>query len=95
MKTEYNMKMTGRQVSPVHLIYLSPGRMLLSKKRYSDWRKIQDDYESYMTSLGPFTEEGLVGFLSEEYGNDDEKWGFSRGEIRDFMKSDATVLETQ
>lgn len=67
--------------------------MLLSKKRYSAWREIQDEYENYMTSLGPFTEEELVGFLSEQYGSDDKKWGFSRGEIGDFMQSNAMVLK--
>ena len=25
--------------------------MLLSRKTYSDWREIQDEYEDYMTSL--------------------------------------------
>jgi hypothetical protein len=31
--------------------------MLLSKKHYSSWREIQDEYESFMTSLGPYTEQ--------------------------------------
>lgn len=69
--------------------------MLLSKKQYSDWRAIQDEYESYMTSLGAFSVEELVNFLSEEYGNDESAWGFSGEEIRSFMKSDAIVLEAR
>jgi hypothetical protein len=85
----------SRRTSPVHLIYLRPDGMLLSRKRYSDWREIQDEYEEYMTSLGPFSVDELVGFLSEQYGSDDAKWGFSREEIEGFMESDATVLEAR
>lgn len=66
--------------------------MLLSRKHYSDWREIQDEYGDYMTSLGPFTEEGLADFLAAQYGQDDAQWGFTREEVRVFMKSDATVL---
>lgn len=69
--------------------------MLLSKQQYSDWREIQDEYEEYVTSLGPFTEEELVDFLSEEYGRDDAKWGFTREEVGGFMRSDAVVLEAR
>ena len=69
--------------------------MILSKKRYSDWREIQEEYESYVTSLGPFSEEELVEFLSEEYGRDDAKWGFTLGELRGFMNSEAAVLKAR
>lgn len=69
--------------------------MLLSKKQYSHWREIQDEYEDYMTSLGPYTPEGLLDFLSEQYGADDSKWGFSREELRGFMVSGAEVLAAQ
>lgn len=37
----------------------------------------------------------LMDFLSEEYGSDDAKWGFSREEIRGFLQSDAVVLEAR
>lgn len=69
--------------------------MLLSKKHYSDWREIQDEYAAYMTSLGPFTEEGLEDFLTVQYGQDDARWGFTREDVRRFMESDATVLEAR
>lgn len=69
--------------------------MILSKKHYSDWREIQDEYGAYMTSLGPFTEEGLADFLAGEYGQDVARWGFTREEVRAFMESDATVLEAR
>ena len=76
----------------VHLIYLRSGPLVVSRKRYADWREIQDEYEDYMTSLGPFTEEGLIEFLSEEYG---EESGFTASEIRDFMRSTAVVIKSR
>lgn len=51
----------------LHIIYLRSGRVLLSKKEYSSWREIQDEYEDYMTSLGPWSAEDVLGFLREEY----------------------------
>jgi hypothetical protein len=83
------------QETSVHVIYLRAGGMLLSRKPYSDWREIQDEYEDYMTSLGPFSEEGLLDFLSEEYGDDAARWGFSPEQVREFMRSDAVVLESR
>ena len=68
--------------------------MILSRKRYADWREIQAEHEDYMTSLGPFSEEELLDFLAEEYGGDEARWGFSRSRIREFMRSDAATLES-
>jgi hypothetical protein len=79
----------------VHVIYLRPDGMLLSRKPYSDWREIQDEYEDYMTSLGPFPAEYLLDFFSEQYGDDDARWAFSREQIREFIESDVTVLESR
>ena len=81
-----------RQDGHVHLIYLRAGGMILSKRAYSDWREIQDEYECYMTSLGPLSEDELVDFLACQYGADEAGWGFSRAEVRAFMESDAEVL---
>ncbi len=36
-----------------HLIFLRVGAVLLSRKPYADWREIQDEWDDYMTSLGP------------------------------------------
>ena len=89
------MKVMSRPTPLVHLIYLRPDGMILSRKHYADWREIQAEYGAYMTSLGPFTGEGLVDFLEREYGHEDARWGFTREEVRAFMKSDATVLEAR
>lgn len=34
-----------------NLIFLRSDKMLLSRKQYSDWREIQDEYDDYMASL--------------------------------------------
>jgi hypothetical protein len=85
----------SQPTSHVYLIYLRPDRMLLSRKRYSDWREIQDEYENYMTSVGPFSVEEVLNFLSEQYAGEEEKWGFSGEEIRSFMESGTMVLEAR
>lgn len=85
----------SQRTSRVYVIYLRPDGMLLSKKQYSDWREIQDEYENYMTSLGPFSVDELEMFLSEQYGTDEGSRGFSREEIRSFMESDKLVLEAR
>jgi uncharacterized protein len=76
----------------VHLVHLRSGDMLLSKKDYSGWQEIQDEHEDYMTSLGPFDEEGLLEYLSNEYGADEGGWGFTREEVSRFMASGETTL---
>ena len=79
----------------VYLIYLRPDGMLLSRKHYSDWHEIQDEYENYMTSVGPFSMDELVMFLSEQYGTDEGNWGFTQEEIQRFLESDTLVLEAR
>ena len=51
----------------LYIIYLRDGRMLVSKKVYSSWREIQDEYEAYMTSLGPWTVEAVLDYLRTDY----------------------------
>jgi hypothetical protein len=34
-----------------NLIFLRSGKILLSRKKYADWREIQEEYEDYMASL--------------------------------------------
>jgi hypothetical protein len=36
----------------------------------------------------------VLGFFSEQYGVDDARWAFSREQVREFMASDAAVLES-
>ncbi|HYP54596.1 MAG TPA: hypothetical protein VEQ42_13685 [Pyrinomonadaceae bacterium] len=79
----------------LHLIYLRPDGLLVSKKPYAGWREIQDEYDEYMTSLGPFTEDELLDFLAEEYGGDAAAWGFTREALRAFAESSDAVLEAR
>jgi hypothetical protein len=79
----------------VHVIYLRPDGLVISKKPYSDWREIQDEYADFMTSLGPYTEDGLLDFFEQQYGDDDARWAFSRECMREFMASDETLLEAR
>ena len=39
------------KMNQYNLIFLRSNKMLLSRKKYSDWREIQDEYEDYMASL--------------------------------------------
>lgn len=50
----------------LHIIY-TQGEMLLSKRAYSSWQEIQDEYTDYQASLGPWGEEEVIEYLSDEY----------------------------
>lgn len=50
----------------LHIIY-TKSDMILSKKEYGSWREIQDEYEFYMASLGPWNEEDIIEYLDFEY----------------------------
>lgn len=83
----------GRRQSPrVHLVFLRPEGMVITKKEYADWRQIQDEYEDFMTSLGPYDEEGVLDFFEVQYGADEARWGVTRAEISRFMASDETTF---
>ncbi len=77
----------------LHLIYLRTGEMLLSKKEYSHWEEIQDEYEHYMTDLAFDSCEDLISFFELDFG-DECCWLFSKNELFDFMKSDEIVIAT-
>lgn len=50
----------------ITIIYLDDD-MLISKKKYEVWREIQDEYENYKASLGPWSGEEIIEYLGEEY----------------------------
>jgi hypothetical protein len=74
---------------PLHIVYLRDGRMLLTKKRYDDWRGIQDEYEAYITSLGPWSVAEVIEFLDAEYP--DLRPATAR--VHAFMRGDAETAE--
>jgi isopentenyldiphosphate isomerase len=50
----------------LHIIY-TDNEVLLSKKSYVSWREIQDEFDDYKASLGPWGEDEVVQYLAEEY----------------------------
>ncbi|MHA1637751.1 MAG: hypothetical protein ACTSUO_03300 [Candidatus Thorarchaeota archaeon] len=78
----------------IHIIFLRGDVVILSKKKYSDWREIQDEYDDFMTSLGSWTAEAVISFYELDFGKDDTDWPFSREQILAFEKSDETILQS-
>lgn len=52
----------------ITIIYLED-EMHISKMEYGSWREIQDEYDNYMTSLGPRNSEEVVEYLNDEYSS--------------------------
>ncbi|MEW5926569.1 MAG: hypothetical protein AB1941_03730 [Gemmatimonadota bacterium] len=77
----------------LHVIYLRSGPVLLSRKPYGDWREMQDEWDDYMTSLGPWTAGEVVEFFREDSGNE-ARWPFSAEAVRAFVESDRAVMST-
>ncbi|WP_137971573.1 hypothetical protein [Pseudomonas sp. F(2018)] len=50
----------------LHIVHTETN-MLFSKHPYTSWREIQDEYESYKTSLGPWEHDKVIEYLTEEY----------------------------
>lgn len=50
----------------LHIIFTKDG-VIISKKSYSSWREIQDEFRTYKASLGPWDQEQVAGWLSDEY----------------------------
>ncbi|TFG96524.1 hypothetical protein E4H12_10880, partial [Candidatus Thorarchaeota archaeon] len=82
----------SKEEQVAYLIYLRSGTIVFSKVLYSTWRDIQDDYEDYMTSMGPWDVERILSFLEDEY-KDESSWIFTKAQIRRFMESDEFILK--
>lgn len=54
-------------MSKLHIIFTRDEAVLISKQPYGSWRDIQDEYDGYMTSLGPWDPDVVASWLSEEY----------------------------
>ena len=74
-----------------HIVYCEQV-MLLDKGPYNDWRAIQDLYVDYKASLGPWTEDEIVGYLRDDWGHDESRWPFSRESIAGFFRGDDRIL---
>jgi len=52
----------------LHIIY-TEAEVLLSKRKWTSWREIQDALPAYKASLGPWTSAETAQFLQDEYPN--------------------------
>jgi hypothetical protein len=52
----------------LHVIYTETD-MLLSKRLYASWREIQDRYETYKASVGPWEHPDVIAYLNEDYSD--------------------------
>ncbi len=51
----------------LHIVFRRENPTLLTKKPYLDWRQIQDEFDDYMASLGPWTVSDVIDFWRMEY----------------------------
>lgn len=56
-------------MSELQIIFTREEEVLISRKPYASWREIQDAYDSYVASLGPWEAPTVVSWLEEEYSN--------------------------
>lgn len=56
-------------MSDLHIIFTRNEEVLISRKPYASWREIQDEYDGYMASLGPWEVTTVVSWLDEEYSD--------------------------
>ena len=76
------------------IIYLDDC-VLLSKKEYSCWKEVQDEYcERYKTNLEPMSCEEIIYFFKVDFKKEDN-WPFSSKKIIDFFRSDEIVIQSE
>jgi hypothetical protein len=64
-----------------NLIFLRDNRMIVSKKRYENWRQVQDDHDLYMTSLEFEKIEYLSEYLMLEYDLSSDRASSETGKV--------------
>lgn len=76
-----------------YLIYLEDA-LLLSKKKYSNWYEIQDEYcKKFKTSLVPMTYEEIISFFTDDFG-EERNWPFSNKIIQDFFSGEMITISS-
>ena len=69
--------------------------VLLSKKKYADWREIQDEfYDDFKASLTPMTCDELICYLENDF-KDELSWPFSKESIINFYQGNDMVLRSK
>jgi len=69
-----------------NIIFLQDSKVILSRKEYSDWKEVQNDFENYMASMDFETTENLIEYLSFDFEMSPEL-------ISNVEKIKTTVLE--
>ncbi|MDD3403591.1 MAG: hypothetical protein PHQ72_09580 [Hespellia sp.] len=76
------------------IIYLD-NCMVLSKKKYSNWREVQDEFwDNYKANLELMSCEEIISFFEEDF-KEEINWPFSCKTIVDFFKSDKVVIQSE
>jgi len=75
----------------LHIIF-TESSILLSKKNYQDWRSIQEEFEDYKASLGPWPDAEVAAYLDDEYSSIAPS---AQIQVSEFLKSDAVEFEVQ
>jgi hypothetical protein len=75
----------------IRIIFLKE-KILLSKKKYRTWRKIQKEFSDYKASLRPMNIIEVINYFIDDFGNDDKEWPFKKDEIIDYCESSRIEL---
>ena len=68
--------------------------VVLSKKKYSSWREIQDEYsDTYLSSLGPWSAEELLSYFADDF-KEESNWPFSKAELEKFVESEELEIKS-
>jgi hypothetical protein len=78
----------GSTMARVTVVHTRRGT-LLTKHVHLTWREFQDQYEDFMTSLGPYGIDDLFDYLGDEYPHSPP---FAREDVADFL-SDSSRSE--
>lgn len=70
-----------------NIIYRREHTTLISKKPYSCWEDIQDEFEDYQTNLN-YTYADILALIEDYHIDEDEQRA-----LIEFFKSDCTVFE--
>lgn len=68
-----------------HVIYLRANGIALSREQVGSWHDLQQRYDDYMASLGPWTLEEILEHFAIQFGSDDSGWPLGRAAIEAFM----------
>ncbi|WP_128143123.1 hypothetical protein [Janthinobacterium lividum] len=74
-------------MTEVHII-LTRKEVLISRRPYASWCEIQDEYDDYMDSLGPWDATTATSWLDEEYSGLSPS---AHDQIRAFLCSEQAV----